>query len=116
MIVLPSAPEGGDSIPPSTLLAGVALLRRIVLAAGRAGFGRVLVGCPWSEDTRLLAGTPALPLIPNGWIPPPIPQRLVVLSMNVVPQPGWLQRLRELPAEPERLYVDGTAAAVIETK
>jgi phosphatidylglycerophosphate synthase len=116
LIILGSAPEGREPVPPSTLLAGVPLLRRIVLAADRAGFGRVLVGRPRSDDTRLLAGTPALPLIANGGIPVAIPRRLVVLSMNVVPRAEWLWQLRELPVVPERLYVDGTSAAVVETK
>lgn len=115
LIVLPSAPEGGEPVPPGTKLAGIPLLRRIALAADRAGFGRVLVG-PRSDDTRLLAGTPARPLTANGGMPAAIPRRLVVLSMNVVPRAEWLRQLRELPVEPERLYVDGTSVAVVETK
>ncbi|MBI2205099.1 MAG: CDP-alcohol phosphatidyltransferase family protein [Candidatus Rokubacteria bacterium] len=116
MIVLPSTPGHGERVPPGTKLAGVPLVRRTVLAAGRAGFRCVLVSLSRSDDTRLLAGTAALPLIPNGSHPLPPLRRLVVIAMNVVPHPRWLRSLCEFPAQPERLYVDGTSVAVVETK
>lgn len=116
MIVLPSTPDGGEPVPPDTLLAGVPLVRRIALAADRARFRSVLVSLSRSDDPRLLAGTSALPLIPNGSPPLPPLGRLVVIATNVVPQPRWLRALCELPVEPERLYVDGASVAVVETK
>ena len=110
MVVLPSRTE---EVPPSTRLAGLPLLRRIVLAAGRAGFGRVLVGCLRSEDQPLLAGTCAGALRPNG--PTSVSaRRIVLLPMNVVPQPSWLRQLREIELEPDRLYVDQASVAVVE--
>ncbi|MFI5377495.1 MAG: hypothetical protein ACHQ8D_22875, partial [Candidatus Rokuibacteriota bacterium] len=48
LVVLPAA-AGAGAPPPETMIAGLPLLRRIVLAAGRAGFDRVLVhprACP----------------------------------------------------------------------
>ena len=44
------------------------------------------------------------------------PQRLVLLPANVLVQRRWLRAVLEMPLEPETLYVDGSLAAVVETK
>jgi len=97
-------------------VAGLPLLRRIVLAAGRARDGKVLVGRGLGEAFPLLAGTSAEALTPRGPLPPGSPCRIVLLAANVVPLASWLRGLLDMPLEPDRLYVDGTSAAVIEVK
>ena len=44
------------------------------------------------------------------------PQRLVLVPANVLVQRRWLRAVLEMPLEPETLYVDGSLAAVVETK
>ena len=114
LLILPPEPDG-RGIPPSLLVAGLPLLRRIVLAANRAGFGAVLVGGLRSEDQPLLAGTSATPIGGAGALPSPLPPRIVLLAANVVPQPAWLRGLRERALEPDQLCVDDASVAVIET-
>ena len=92
------------------------MLRRIVLAATRAGFSQILVHpAAVPQDRGLVAGTAAAVLAPDEPLPPSPRGRIVLLAANVVPQVKWLRSLLEMPAEPERLYTDGLAAAVIET-
>jgi len=96
-------------------IAGLPLLRRVVLAAMRASIGRILVLTPDAfEVRRLLDGTRALVLTPDGPLPPLTPGRIVLLTMNVLPQPKWLRALFEMSIEPERLYVEASEVAVIE--
>lgn len=75
-------------------LVGLPVSRRIALAAERAG---------------LTAG------INGDHAPVSAPRRIVVLGANVIPQPAWLRTLLAMPLEPETLYVDGGAVAVIDT-
>jgi phosphatidylglycerophosphate synthase len=44
------------------------------------------------------------------------PQRLMLVPANVLVQRRWLRAILEMPLEPETLYVDGSLAAVVETK
>jgi 1L-myo-inositol 1-phosphate cytidylyltransferase / CDP-L-myo-inositol myo-inositolphosphotransferase len=44
------------------------------------------------------------------------PQRLVLVPANVLVQRRWLREVLEMPLEPDTLYVDGSLAAVVETK
>ena len=78
-------------------VAGLPLGRRIALAAGRAGFGEVLLA--GGQGTTGLA-----------------PRRIVALGGHVVPQPAWLRALLAMPLPPETLYVDEGAVAIIETE
>jgi len=94
-------------------LAGLSLLRRVVLAAERAGFRRVLTAHParsviGGTGAEALA-TAARPLLSGA-------ERIVLVPGNIVPQPAWLRRRLQSPIEPERLQVDSDAVAVIETK
>src|SRR5712691_2405288 len=57
LVVLP-APPGADTPAPDTMIAGLPLLRRIVLAAARAGFERILVHPRACPEPGLLDGTP----------------------------------------------------------
>jgi len=96
-------------------IAGLPLLRRVVLAAMRASIGRILVLTPDAFVVRrLLDGTRALVLTPDGPFPPLTPGRIVLLTMSVLPEPKWLRALFEMSIEPERLYVEASEVAVIE--
>ncbi len=74
------------------MIAGLSMHERITGAAKRAGAA--------SHDAN---GRP------NGIT------RLVLVPANIVPQVSWLRALVHMPVEPERLYVDASGAAVIET-
>jgi len=100
-------------VSAATPVAGLPLLRRIVLAGTRAGFDAVLVHRD-AGPADLVAGTPAAPLTPEAF--PGARGRVVILPANVVPQPRWLRALREAELAPEKAYVDSSLAAVIETE
>jgi len=100
-------------VSAATPVAGLPLLRRIVLAGARAGFDAVLVHRD-AGPADLVAGTPAAPLTPEAF--PGARGRVVILPANVVPQPRWLRALREAELAPEKAYVDSSLAAVIETE
>ena len=111
LVVLP-APAGAGAPPPETIIAGLPLLRRIVLAAERAGFDRVLVHPRACPELGLLEGTGATLLGAdsiNG-----APGRLVLLLANVLPQARWLRGLREMPLEPGTPAVDPSGAATVD--
>ena len=74
-------------ITAETMVAGLPLGKRIALAAARAGLLPV-------EDA------------PVGR------RRLVLLPGNVIPQIQWLRGLKEMPLEPETLWVDPAMVAV----
>jgi phosphatidylglycerophosphate synthase len=101
------------TVPPATEIAGLPLLRRIALAATRAGFGRVLVQDEVDGVVPLLAGTAAGVLsaadAPEGRC------RIVILAADVVPQPQWLRELLRAPIEPGTVYADGGGIAMIES-
>jgi phosphatidylglycerophosphate synthase len=107
LLVLPSPPASGT--PPETMIAGLPLIRRIVLAATRAGFERILVHPRACPEPRLLDGTPAALLADHPATGPLV--RLVLLPAHVLPQARWLRTLREMPLDRETLAVDGAAAA-----
>jgi 1L-myo-inositol 1-phosphate cytidylyltransferase / CDP-L-myo-inositol myo-inositolphosphotransferase len=115
LLVVPPGPGAADSVSPDTVVAGLPLLRRIVLAGMRAGFSRVLVQSDHAGIGRLLGGTSATTLREDGLPAPPARCRIVILAANVVPQARWLRTLRESDLEAERLYVDAPATAVIDT-
>ena len=117
LLILPPGAGEPDSVSPATHIAGLPLLRRIVLAAMEAGFGQVLLHPAAAPDDRsLLRGTTATLLAPpTGLLPPLPPRRIVLLATNVLPTAQWLRSLLEMPTEPEWLYTDGSSAAVIET-
>jgi phosphatidylglycerophosphate synthase len=112
LVILP-APPGAGAPPPETVIAGLPLLRRIVVAAGRAGFERILVHPGACPEPRLLAGTGAAVLAADTV--PGSATRLVLLPANVLPQARWLRTLREMPLDPETLAVDSSVAAAMES-
>jgi len=112
LVILP-APPGAGSPPPGTVIAGLPLVRRIVLAAERAGFERILVHPRACPEPRLLAGTAAALL--DADTPVASRARLVLVPANVLPQARWLRALREMPLDPETLAVDSSLTAVVES-
>ena len=111
LVVLP-APAGAGAPPPETMIAGLPLLRRIVLAAARAGFQRVLVHPHACPEPRLLEGTGASMLRADSVLG--APGRLVLLPVNVLPQARWLRLLREMPLDPGTPAVDPSGTATME--
>jgi 1L-myo-inositol 1-phosphate cytidylyltransferase / CDP-L-myo-inositol myo-inositolphosphotransferase len=111
LVVLPAA-AGAAAPPPDTMIAGLPLLRRIVLAAGRAGFDRVLVHPRACPEPRLLEGTGATLLGPDSTSG--APGRLVLLPVNVLPQARWLRGLREMTLEPGTPAIDPSGAATVD--
>jgi phosphatidylglycerophosphate synthase len=112
--VLPPA-RGADRALASVRVAGLTLLRRLVLAATSAGYARVLVA-DGVGDPASLAGTRAASL---AAAPPPSAafRRVVAVPANVVPQKRWLRGLLDAPLERDRLYTDpALGVAVVETQ
>jgi phosphatidylglycerophosphate synthase len=112
LVILP-APPGAGSPPPETVIAGLPLVRRIVLAAERAGFERILVHPRACPQPQLLAGTAAALL--GADMPVARRARLVLVPVNVLPQARWLRALREMPLDPETLAVDSSLTAAVES-
>ncbi|HSE03388.1 MAG TPA: CDP-alcohol phosphatidyltransferase family protein [Methylomirabilota bacterium] len=113
LLVIVPAPPGAGSPPPETMIAGLPLLRRIVLAGQRAGFDGILVHPRTSPQLQLLGGTPAGVLDADTPVAPRA--RLVIVPANVLPQARWLRALREMPLEPEALVIDPSLTAVVES-
>jgi phosphatidylglycerophosphate synthase len=111
LVILPAQDAG--SPPPDTMIAGLPLLRRIVLAAERAGFERILVHPRICSSPDLLAGTAAAAL--GAEIVVALRARLVLVPANVLPQARWLRALREMPLDLETLTVDSSLTTVVES-
>ena len=54
LLVVPPEPGTAGSVSPDTVVAGLPLLRRIVLAGSRAGFSRMLVQISHDGAERLI--------------------------------------------------------------
>jgi phosphatidylglycerophosphate synthase len=115
LLVVPSEPGAGGGVPPETVVAGLPLLRRIVLAGARAGFAEIRVHKALAVADDLLAGTPAAPLTPDEPDAPRARRRIVILPANVVPQPGWLRGLLGGALCADTAYADASLTVVIET-
>jgi phosphatidylglycerophosphate synthase len=115
LLVVPPEPGTATSVSFDTVVAGLPLLRRIVLAGSNAGFSSVLVQSGRDDVERLLGGTAARALTDGGGVARDARCRIVILPANVVPQARWLRALRETEVEPDRLYTDGQVAAIVDT-
>jgi len=115
LLVVPPEPGTATNVSPDTVVAGLPLLRRIVLAGTNAGFSSVLVQSGRDDVERLLGGTAARALTDGGGVARDARCRIVILPANVVPQARWLRALRETEVEPDRLYTDGQVAAIVDT-
>jgi phosphatidylglycerophosphate synthase len=95
-LVLARSEDASTGAPTGeTVLLGLPLVRRAALSAARAGFDRVHV-----------LGASEVPELPPG--------RIVLLPDGIVATPDWLRRVREAPAERDRLYRLG-AGGLVET-
>jgi len=113
--VLIAAAEADEAAPAlDTSVAGLPLLRRIVLAATRAQLLPVLG--PGLDAAGLLEGSPAVDLGAMGLARLAGRRRIIVVAANVIPQSGWLRALARMPVERETLYVDGAMMALVETE
>lgn len=115
LLVVPSEPGASGGVPPETVVAGLPLLKRIVLAGTRAGFAEIRVHKVLAVAEDLLAGTPAALLTPDEPDAPRARRRIVIVPANVVPQPGWLRRLRCGELRADTAYADASLTVVIET-
>jgi phosphatidylglycerophosphate synthase len=113
LVVVPSASDGAS---PVGILAGLPLITRLVRAARAAGFEQVFVCDMGPPVRRLVEDAGGVLLSASISLAPISKQRIVVVPGNVVPQARWLHVLLTMPVEPERLYVDGACAVVVETE
>ncbi len=112
--MVPPAP-GVERGVAALRVAGLTLLRRLVLAATSAGYTRVLVA-DGAGDSASLAGTIAGPLAAAP-VPSSADHRVVVLPANVVPQKRWLRALREMALERDTLHADpALGVGVVQTR
>lgn len=117
--------KGSGEISPDTVVAGIPLLRRIVMAASRAGCHEILVvDTGWPGLTRLLTGTRAVLLPPDKLIDLPVRRtetghphssRILVLAGNLLPRPSLLTHLTEMPLRAETMHVPASGIAAVET-
>jgi phosphatidylglycerophosphate synthase len=107
LAILPWERSGSRGALSAAIVGGIPLLRRIVLAAERGGWTPAFIGSPGSAvdnvSSAVLTGRS------------PSTTRVLFLSPAVVPRAGWFRRLLDMPIEPDRLFADGEAAALIES-
>ncbi|MBZ0160679.1 MAG: CDP-alcohol phosphatidyltransferase family protein [bacterium] len=118
--------KGSGDVSPDTVVAGVPLLRRIVMAASRAGSDEIVVmDTGWPGLARLIAGTRAgllspaqladLPMRNRTQTDRPYPSRILVLTSNLLPHPSLLTYLTEMPLHIETMHVPIDGIAAVET-
>src|SRR5574337_181759 len=108
--------KGSWEIPPGTVLAGVPLLRRIVMVASRAGYRDILVMDDGSSGCgRLLEGTKAVLLPPARLADHLQSGRILVLASHLLPNSSLLTHLSEIPLRAETMAVPTSGIAAVET-
>jgi phosphatidylglycerophosphate synthase len=112
LVVVPAS----DGASPVGIVAGLPLITRLVRAARAAGFEQMFVCDMGPPVRRLVEDAGGVLLSASISLAPISKQRIVVVPSNVVPQARWLHVLLTMPVEPERLYVDGACAVVVETE
>jgi len=113
LIILPSPTGAPAAVGPATRIAGLPLLRRIVLTAARAGLTSVLVPSLVSELGQL-AGTTATVLSTGEPLASRAMRRLVFLPATVIPRADWLAGLLAMPLARGRLHVAAGTVCVID--
>ena len=111
VVILPAPSREDETVAPGAAVAGLPLLRRVVLAVTRAGLTPVVAGYPRREVAPFLAGTPAIVLAPDEPVPPLLSRRLVFLPLTVIPQPEWVRAAFAISLEAGPLYTDGATLA-----
>jgi phosphatidylglycerophosphate synthase len=112
--ILVIVPSELPDVGPETVVAGLPLLRRIVLVAERARLCPVLIGFDRTEAERWLADASAAVRAPDATAPQSAACRVLFMPVTVIPHSGWLRRLVEMPVERGQLYVDGETVAALE--
>lgn len=112
--ILVIVPSELPDVGPETVVAGLPLLRRIVLVAERARLRPVLIGFDRTAVEPWLTGTSAAVFAPDASAPRPPACRMLFLPMTVIPRSEWLRGLVEMPVERGQLYVDGRSVATLE--
>ena len=111
----PGAVAPAGAISPETVVAGLALLRRVAVVAERAGWKPLVAARGRLPAEPSLIGTSAVVLTPDRPWPDLHARRLLVLPLTVIPQVDWLRRLRQMPIEPEQLHAFDAGVMVVET-
>ena len=114
-MVLPPT-RGAERGLASLRVAGLPLVRRLVLAAAAAGYARVFVDDDVTAAAEALDGTAAAGLKDASLAPSPARRRVVLVPVNVLAQRRWLRERLETPLQAETLHVDASRAAVVETE
>ena len=114
LVIVTHAADGARPPLRWTVLGGLPLVRRVALAARRAGFERVFFAGAKLEEHFLCRDAGVTPLTTDAEVPSGR-GRVVFLADCIVPQPAWLRRLIEEPLEAGCLGVDGSVAAMVDT-
>ncbi len=117
--------KGSGEISPDTVVAGIPLLRRMVMVASRSGCHEILVvDTGWPGLTRLLTGTRAVLLPPEKLTDLPVrctqtghphSSRILVLASDLLLRPSLLTHLTEMPLRAETMHVPASGIAAVET-
>jgi len=88
-------------------VAGLALLRRVVLMAGKSGLKNIMVvsATPVPEITATLADTPALHISCEALDIEACTNPIVVLAPDCLPDAAFFSRLKKLPAAPDQMLL-----------
>ena len=113
LVIVPHDTSGADPPLRWMVLGGLSLMRRVALAARRAGFERVFLAGAKLDEQFLLRDAGVSPLTTDSGISSGR-GRVVFLADCVVAQPAWLRRLIEAPLEPGCLGLDDSVAAVVD--
>jgi phosphatidylglycerophosphate synthase len=112
--------KGSGEISPDTVVAGIPLLRRMVMAASRAGCHEILVvDTGWPGLTRLLTGTRAVLLPPEKLTDLPVrhphSSRILLLASDLLLRPSLFTHLTEMSLHAETMCVPASGIAAVET-
>jgi phosphatidylglycerophosphate synthase len=113
VLIVPAA-SAGEPPAPDTAVVGLPILRRIALAARRAGLVPVVASGLCGPG--LLDGTGALGIDAVMQGAEPGRRRIIVCPANVIPQARWLAALADTILGPETIHVDSSLVAVIDTE
>lgn len=114
-MVIVMTKETGE-IGPDASVAGISLLRRIVMAASRSGNYEIfVVDTGRTGPGRLLEGTRAVLLPPDELTGRLTSNRILMLTGNLLPRPSLLTDLAEMPLPMETMHIPVDGIAAVET-
>ncbi len=115
-MILIIAMKGSGEVSLDTVITGVPLLRRIVMAASRAGYRDILVMDDGSSGyEKLVEGTKAVLLRSAGLTDHLRSGRILVLASHVLPHPSLLTYLAEIPLRAETMHRSASGIVAVET-